>query len=140
VVREHGDTVRRGHGGEQRVELCRERLDRHDSGDGAGGRARGRRGRAITPRAGGAANVRTVSSWSNSFATQGTQVVGVTTAVGDYSRLTTANVALAATGAQTTTATFSATQDHPSGLIATYKAAAGGGGVTVKKLAALGVG
>jgi len=69
--------------------------------------------------------LRTVSSWSNSFAAQAgsTQVVGIGSA--DTVYLTTAEKALTSRGAQETTATLSGALGHPSALVVTYVADTG---------------
>lgn len=82
------------------------------------------------------ATTATISSYSNSF----TEVAEVPTTGADFPILGVATRDLAATTAITTTATFSTSVTRPIGMIATFKAAAAGGGVTVKQLSALGVG
>jgi hypothetical protein len=81
------------------------------------------------------ATTATINSYNNSF----TEIAEVPTTGADYPILGVATRDLAATTAITTTATFSVSVTRPIGMIATFKAAAAGG-VTVKKLSALGVG
>jgi hypothetical protein len=67
---------------------------------------------------------RTVTGWSNSFASTLDVTSSGATVATENTRLTAATVALAATGTQTTTATLSGTSDLPQGMIMTLKASA----------------
>lgn len=66
------------------------------------------------------ASSKTVTAWSNSFV-QLVTLEGVSANTNNNVTLVYATKVLRGTGTQTTTATFSAAQDHPSALLTTYK-------------------